>query len=234
MVKQSKYYTDASHLTNTDKWDHRRGWWRLLSCLLQCLCPICSVSRDPTKHFVHRDWKRRFVVFKHDRCAVLFFNLFLALSPHSNKGPRFDSRPLCVAFACSPRVLCEFPPGTTASSHENSPNLASCLFYFLPHCLCVCVCVCVSVLHTNTNTHTHKHTHTGHHGRAVKLKITRRVPELTWTVFQVTVSVIKLLQVKSQNFIGLSVHSHKHSTRAQQWTAHCNKQAKQKAVCYVV
>ncbi len=41
------------HILST--WDHRRGDRRLLSCLLQWLCPVCSFSRTTTKRFMaHR------------------------------------------------------------------------------------------------------------------------------------------------------------------------------------
>ncbi len=40
-----RFKSDASHLTCSA----RPGDWRLLSCLLQCLHPVCSVSRHSTK-----------------------------------------------------------------------------------------------------------------------------------------------------------------------------------------
>ncbi len=55
IMRQSKFNTDASHLTYISKWDLWRGDCRLLSCLLQCLWLPCSVSRNATKCFTaHR------------------------------------------------------------------------------------------------------------------------------------------------------------------------------------
>ncbi len=39
VMKESNFNTDASHLTYIVKLDHHQGDSRLLSCLLQCLCP---------------------------------------------------------------------------------------------------------------------------------------------------------------------------------------------------
>ncbi len=54
-MKQSKFNADVSHLTFINKWDYWWGDWRLLCCLLQCLCPVHSVSRNAPKRFTaHR------------------------------------------------------------------------------------------------------------------------------------------------------------------------------------
>ncbi len=64
VMKQSKFNTEASHLTHIIGQETEDYY----PVFLQCLCPIYSVSANPAKRFTvqYTDRKRLFVVNKHD------------------------------------------------------------------------------------------------------------------------------------------------------------------------
>ncbi len=71
VMKQSKFNTDASHLTYISKSDHRQGDWRLV---FYNAFPRSTQSAEMLRNTLqHTNQMRRFVVYKLERSAVLFF-----------------------------------------------------------------------------------------------------------------------------------------------------------------
>ncbi len=101
-MSQSKFNSDVSHFTYINKWDHWRGDWRLLSCLLRCFCGFAQLTETLQNNLQRTERKRQFVVYEHDRLTVLFLYY-----PWLEAGGYFSVDNLNIFAFMTELVLCK-------------------------------------------------------------------------------------------------------------------------------